>query len=111
MTTTIGGSGTEPFTAEIDLVDVETGSYEGSLSVGAEVYRAWGGYNPYISEDYFALRVDLADMEAALSPGPPFYGTEWSGAMIGGSWEGEWYFRGEDGKGEEGGTFSLERLP
>ena len=88
-----------------------TGSYEGSLSVGAEVYRAWGGYNSYISEDHFALRVDLADMEAALSPGPPFYGTEWYGEMTEDSWEGEWYFRSEDGKGEQEGTFSLERLP
>lgn len=94
-TTLSGGSGTQPFAAKIDLA--EAGTYEGSLRVGAEVYRAVGGYNPYIGENHFALRTSPAERDAALSPGPPFYGVEWYGELTDNSWEGKWYLRTEDG--------------
>ena len=111
LTTTTGGSGTEPFVAEIDLVDPKTSTYEGSLNVGTEAYCAVGGYNPYISEDHFTLRTTPAELGAALSPGPPFYGTEWYGEMTEDSWEGEWYLRTKDAERSREGTFKLERLP
>ena len=111
LTTTIGGSGTQSFTAKIDLTNSETGTYTGILNVGTETYNVSGGYNPYISEDYFALRVALDELAPALSPGLPFYGIEWYGEMTRDRWEGRWSLNAEDEQKAQMGTFTLERLP
>ena len=111
LTTITGGSGTQSFTAKIDLTNSETGTYTGILNVGAETYNVSGGYNPYISEDYFVLRALLDELTPALSPGPPFYGTEWYGEMTQDRWEGKWNLNAKDEQKSQAGTFTLERLP
>ena len=111
LTTITGGSGTQSFMAKIDLTNSETGTYTGILNVGAETYNVSGGYNPYTSENYFALRASLDELAPALSPGLPFYGIEWYGEMTKNHWEGRWSLNAKDEQKSQAGTFTLERLP
>jgi len=47
LTTVTGGSGTQPFTAEITQVDAEYADYVGVFTVNDEVYNVTGKYGGY----------------------------------------------------------------
>ena len=114
LTTMTGGSGTEPFTAEITQVGAENADYAGVFAVGNEVYNVTGRFNGSNQDgEYFVFEAPLSELQPTVSPVTPL-GFTWSGLMTEDTYQGVWFiFRGneEDGNPPQEGEFSLERLP
>jgi hypothetical protein len=106
-----GGSGTEPFTAEIVAGEAEDADYAGVFTVGDEVYNVTGGYNGRNNEgDIFIFEVPLEELQPTVSP-VEFYGMMWSGPLTEDSYSGGWFFNSETSYLSPAGEFRLERLP
>lgn len=69
LTTITGGSGTEPFAAEITEVAAVDADYAGVFTVGNEVYNVTGVYNGTNDEgDIFVFKIPLEELQPAVSP-------------------------------------------
>ncbi|ADI15971.1 hypothetical protein [Truepera radiovictrix] len=111
LTTTTGGSGTEPFTAEITALEPEEATYAGVFTVGDEVYQVTGCYSGASDEgDVFVFTIPLEALQPTRSP-PRFYGMSWSGSLVGNDYSGYWSFNSEESPYVPAGTFFLKRLP
>lgn len=112
LTTTTGGSGTEPFTADIGSVEGVGSSYEGTFTVGDSAYDVQGSYlGANQGGDHFRFNALPAELRAAVSDPFP-YGFNWSGTMTASRYTGTWSnysYPDRELLGE--GTFRLERLP
>ncbi len=111
LTTTTGGSGTEPFTAEV--IESETGGrdYTGVFTVDDKVYNVSGFYSGASDgEEAFIFEIPLDEIQPAVSPAE-FYGLTWSGAMTESTYSGGWFFNSETANRTPAGEFNLERLP
>jgi len=110
LTTMTGGSGTQPFTAEIAKSASEAGGgFTGVFTVGDKVYEVTGG-NRHINgkSEIFTFSIPLEELQPTLSP-VEFYGMMWSGPMIENTYSGDWVFESETEY--HTGEFSLERRP
>lgn len=109
LTTAVGGSGTEAFTATV----TERGptDYTGVFTVGDRTYNVSGFYSGKNSEgDAFVFQIPLAELGPTVSPAPN-PGLAWSGQMTKSSFTGGWFLEDESGARPESGTFALERRP
>ncbi len=110
LTTTTGGSGTEPFTAEITRTETG-GDYTGVFTVGDTVYNVSGFYNGTNDEgEIFIFELPLGELQPTVSPAE-FYGLTWSGPMTENTYSGGWFFNSETANRTPAGEFGLERRP
>lgn len=109
LTTTTGGSGTEPFTAEITRISAAY--YEGIFRVGEKTCNVTGSYNGTGDEgSVFAFSIPLEELGPTVSPGI-FPGLTWSGSLTESTYSGGWFREEEDGTRSQTGKFALERRP
>lgn len=106
-----GGSGTQPFTAEITESAAEEAEYAAVFTVGDTVYDVTRFYNGTNDEgDIFIFEVPLDQLQPTVSP-VEFYGLMWSGPMTEDTYSGGWFFNSEAEYRTPAGEFSLERRP
>lgn len=111
LTTVTGGSGTQPFTAEITEINAEDADYAGVFTVGDKVYNVTGLYSGTNDEgDAFVFQIPLEELQPTVSP-VEFYGMMWSGQMTEDGYSGGWFLNSETANRTPAGEFALERAP
>lgn len=107
LTTLEGGSGSQPFTAEVSAAAGSSSDYSGVFTVGSQLYNVTGAHQ---SGNVYLFNVPIDEIQPAVTP-EEFFGMAWSGMLTETSISGTWFFKEEAGSQRVSGTFALERRP